>query len=545
MKKIIIIMLLLFASKQIALAQQITSTLTQLTTDLMRTENRNNFSWRTVQYSRLNVHQSIKNYFDIMVDDGDGGTGGGNNGGGSNCYCVDRGFSIGMEEVYANGMILWCHKCSAGGTDCNGTLCGELSGNSPPSSGSNPPPPANNNPFNWGVGGTWGSLPWGNLGGIYTGGFLYPPTSVPPASYGGGSNGGGGSAPPSTFVPTSNPIKPIIPTEDDEDNIDSTLMPAKDTSYSIIIGNGLKKYKDGDTIKVSAIDTCINWSIESSKGSITASGINWKRNKSTIARNSLSANICQYFDGNFKISVKKGKNELISVILKDTIICPTDANLKVTPDMLLRMYPEAKKERCDSVSKYLNMYMKDYKINTRKRLAHFLTQVFVETGGFSDRTEGVYKTKERIIEIFKDKKKIYNFIDTSNVARYVNCICLFDRVYAYKDGNGDEASKDGSLFRGRGAIQLTSRSSYTDFTKFYQQKYNDYNTSFVTNPELVADNWKYFVLAALWEFSIDKNALEFADRDNINKVSRIVNGGDNLLPVRQAQLPITKSKLCL
>lgn len=332
------------------------------------------------------------------------------------------------------------------------------------------------------------------------------------------------------------------------DNIDDDNPinpPVKDTSYSIKIGNGTKKYKDGDTIKMSAKDTCINWSIESSKGSITASGINWNRNKSTIARNSLSANICQYFDGNFKISIKKGKNELISVILKDTIICPTDANLKVTSDMLLRMYPEAKKERCDSVSKYLNMYMKDYKINTRQRLAHFLTQVFVETGGFRDRTEGVYKTKERIIEIFKDKKKTYNFIDTSNVAQYVNCTCLFDRVYAYKDSNGSEASKDGSLFRGRGAIQLTSRESYTKFTRFYQQKYNDYNTSFVTNPELVADNWKYFVLAALWEFSIDKNALEFADRDNINKVSRIVNGGDNLLPERQAQLPITKSKLCL
>ena len=40
---------------------------------------------------------------------------------------------------------------------------------------------------------------------------------------------------------------------------------------------------------------------------------------------------------------------------------------------------------------------------------------------------------------------------------------LANRVYADRMGNGDEASGDGWLFRGRGLIQLTGRTSYERF----------------------------------------------------------------------------------
>ena len=190
-------MLLLFASKQIALAQQITSTLTQLTTDLMRTENRNNFSWRTVQYSRLNVHQSIKNYFDIMVDDGDGGTGGGNNGGGS----------IGTVPCECPPWIKPGPECDNWKTYCKDD---QIAGGSYT--------PSILNPNYWIF---WGILNPGVSIGFGSGTtFNYPPAQlpnfVPPASYGGGSNGGGGSAPPSStsVPPPTNPINLLDTLED-------------------------------------------------------------------------------------------------------------------------------------------------------------------------------------------------------------------------------------------------------------------------------------------------------------------------------------------
>lgn len=229
------------------------------------------------------------------------------------------------------------------------------------------------------------------------------------------------------------------------------------------------------------------------------------------------------------------------------IPCLTDSTLNLTGSILKKMYPDANISKCDSVAKYLNQYMKRFKINNRLRLAHLVNQMFVETGGFYTRTEGIYSTEARILEIFKDKTKPHNFVDTSNVKKYVNCLCLFDRVYSLKLGNGSEASKDGSKYRGRGAIQMTGKATYTDFNNFYKNEFKDSSFDFVNNPELVADNWKFFVISALWEFSIEKEgkALIAADKDNVVKVSLIVNGGSNLLKERKAQIPLTKKKLCL
>jgi putative chitinase/type VI secretion system secreted protein VgrG len=118
------------------------------------------------------------------------------------------------------------------------------------------------------------------------------------------------------------------------------------------------------------------------------------------------------------------------------------------------------------------------------------------------------------------------------------------------DGNGNEASKDGSTFRGRGFIQLTHRGSYGRFTAFYQKKYNDYNTSFINTPDLVADDLRIAVLSSLWEFCVDKakkpfNNLKKADLDNIVGVSRAINGGDNAMDKRKAGYAKAKKALCL
>lgn len=64
-----------------------------------------------------------------MFEPIDMGGGDGTSGGGSICYCLEQGGTTGeMVEVYSMGMILFCHKCLAGGTDCNGTICGGLTG---------------------------------------------------------------------------------------------------------------------------------------------------------------------------------------------------------------------------------------------------------------------------------------------------------------------------------------------------------------------------------------------------------------------------------
>jgi putative chitinase len=86
-------------------------------------------------------------------------------------------------------------------------------------------------------------------------------------------------------------------------------------------------------------------------------------------------------------------------------------------------------------------------------------------------------------------------------------------------GNGDEKTKEGFKFRGRGYIQLTGKENYTAFGK-------SINEDIVSNPDKVATH--YPLLSAAWFFT--KNGLhKIADKGATNaivtQISKRVNGG--------------------
>jgi putative chitinase len=93
------------------------------------------------------------------------------------------------------------------------------------------------------------------------------------------------------------------------------------------------------------------------------------------------------------------------------------------------------------------------------------------------------------------------------------------RVYANRMANGDEASKDGWKFRGRGYIQLTGKANYSSFDKFVSE-------DILGNPDLVAT--KYPLMSAAWFFDTNK-LWSICDRGNdqnaVTAVTKRVNGG--------------------
>jgi putative chitinase len=96
---------------------------------------------------------------------------------------------------------------------------------------------------------------------------------------------------------------------------------------------------------------------------------------------------------------------------------------------------------------------------------------------------------------------------------------IASRVYGNRMGNGDEASKEGYNFRGRGYIQLTGKANYTKFTQFIGE-------DCVSNPDLVAT--KYPLASAAFFF--DSNKLwaicdRGADDATVTSVTKRVNGG--------------------
>jgi len=155
-----------------------------------------------------------------------------------------------------------------------------------------------------------------------------------------------------------------------------------------------------------------------------------------------------------------------------------------------------------------------FNITTNLRLAHFLAQCGHESGGFKAINENLNYGAKGLLGVFP---KYFNAATAAQYERKPEMIA--SKVYANRMGNGDEASKEGWKFRGRGYIQLTGKSNYTNFTKFIGE-------DCIANPDLVATKYPlasaafFFNSNNLWAIC-DKGA----DDATVTAVTKRVNGG--------------------
>jgi putative chitinase len=164
-------------------------------------------------------------------------------------------------------------------------------------------------------------------------------------------------------------------------------------------------------------------------------------------------------------------------------------------------------------------------INTPLRAAHFLAQAAHESGGFKFKSENLNYSKESLLKVFP---KYFTAASAEGYHRQPEKIA--SRVYANRMGNGNEASKEGWKFKGRGYIQLTGKDNYKAFSDWAKEP------SIMENPDQVADD-KYAGLSAIWFWN--KNGLsKIADTDNLRddktliKITARVNGGTHGLADR-------------
>ena len=155
-----------------------------------------------------------------------------------------------------------------------------------------------------------------------------------------------------------------------------------------------------------------------------------------------------------------------------------------------------------------------FNITNTLRLAHFLAQCGHESGGFKAVSENLNYSADGLKKIFG---KYFPGNLNESYAKQPEKIAA--RVYGNRMGNGDEASKEGWKYRGRGYIQLTGKSNYSSFDKFVDD-------DIINNPDLVAT--KYPLMSAAFFF--DKNGLwsicdKGADDATITAVTKRVNGG--------------------
>ncbi|NDW10139.1 glycoside hydrolase family 19 protein [Dysgonomonas sp. 520] len=158
----------------------------------------------------------------------------------------------------------------------------------------------------------------------------------------------------------------------------------------------------------------------------------------------------------------------------------------LTNEILKQIYPLSTKVNRDKYLPFLVKCMEEYEINTVNRTCMFLAQIGHESGQL----------------------------------RYCEEIAS-GAAYEGRRDLGNTQKGDGKRFKGRGLIQITGRSNYTEISKIW-------NVDFVSHPELLSTP-EYAVKSACWWWK-KRGLNEIADRGDeaaFRIVTRIINGGYN------------------
>lgn len=178
-------------------------------------------------------------------------------------------------------------------------------------------------------------------------------------------------------------------------------------------------------------------------------------------------------------------------------------------DKLIEMFPAAAKYAAP-----LEAAAARYSINTRERVAPWLGNVAHECNGFTRTRENLNYSVRRLMEVWPTR-----FPTRAAAAAYsMNPEMLGNKVYANRNGNGDEESGDGYRYSGRGLIQLTGRANYAAAS--YEIFGND---SLAKHPDLAEDPENAALIAAWFWQSRSLNML--ADQGDFPGIVRRINGG--------------------
>lgn len=192
--------------------------------------------------------------------------------------------------------------------------------------------------------------------------------------------------------------------------------------------------------------------------------------------------------------------------------------MNLTESSLAKMLPRNK--NISVLITALNSVLPKYEINTVNRVAGFLAQCGHESADFTVLKENLNYSTESLNRVFPKYFK--------NAGRDANLYArnpekIANIVYANRLGNGDTASGDGWRYRGRGAIQLTGKSNYSEFAKSIGKSLEE-TVAYLETMEGAIES-------ACW-FWNSRDINETCDDDDIVLMTKKVNGGTNGLEER-------------
>jgi putative chitinase len=151
-------------------------------------------------------------------------------------------------------------------------------------------------------------------------------------------------------------------------------------------------------------------------------------------------------------------------------------------------------------------------ITSPRRVAAFLGQCAVESGGFRSLQEDLTYSAARLCQVWPNRFPNQQAAE----ACAFQPEALANDVYANRLGNGDPQTGDGWRFRGRGLIQITGRTAYERFANSMNMTL-DQAVEHAATPAGAADS-------AAWFWSANE-LNRHADAWTLDILTRAINGG--------------------
>lgn len=227
------------------------------------------------------------------------------------------------------------------------------------------------------------------------------------------------------------------------------------------------------------------------------------------------------------------------------------SDMTITIEQMQKMWPGVSSSKMQPVLDELNNNLKEYKLDTRLRQAHFMAQVREEIGGNFSLHENIagYSAAGLMKNIYYYKNRE---VEAKNDAAIKDPILKEKTITnkGYMDINKTKNSRlgniyegDGYKFLGRGLKMTTGREHYTTLTKMHPKLWPDDNVDFIKNPELL-ETPKYAARAAI-VFWLHQKIYAVADQgatgDVVDKVTKIMNRYTGSYPQRRSHFEKAKT----
>ena len=182
----------------------------------------------------------------------------------------------------------------------------------------------------------------------------------------------------------------------------------------------------------------------------------------------------------------------------------------ITLDQLKKICPNNKQP--EELLVVLNKVLPKYQINTKERIACFLSQCGHESAQFNTLKENLNYSAQGLRNTWP---KRFPSLEVAT-PYHRNPVKIANKVYADRLGNGPESSGEGYKFCGRGAIQLTGKENYTKFAESIG-KTLDETVAYCETLEGAIASACFF-----WK---TKNLNRFADAKDFKGLTKAINGG--------------------